>query len=156
MKKSISSAVVLTIAILFVAASQPALAQSININFENPPYVTGNIHLQDGWSSSGAATGSCALYDHAVVNGVTTTGFGSQSLRISNAVTSGCFGDQTFSKSLPNEAGETTATNGGMSGGIRKNYYEAKWDFASTVPGAEQPGLSVVASPDRGDGARMS
>ncbi len=75
---------------------------------------------------------------------------------MSNAVTSGCFGDQTFSKSLADEAGETSAMGDGMSGGTRKTHFEAQWDFASTVPGAEQPGLSVVASPDRGDGARMS
>lgn len=75
---------------------------------------------------------------------------------MSNAVTSGCFGDHTFSKSLADEAGETSAEGGGLSGGTRQNYFEAQWDFASVVPGAEQPGLSVVVSPDRGDGARMS
>lgn len=77
-------------------------------------------------------------------------------MRISNAVTSGCFGDQTFSKSLTDEVGETDAQNGGLSGGSRQSHFEASWDFASTVPGSEQAGLSVVASPDRGDGARMS
>jgi hypothetical protein len=92
-----------------------------------------------------------------VANGVgAPASFGAQSLRVSNAVTSGCFGDQTFSRSLVNEAGEATAANNGMSGGVRQTHFEAKWDFASTVTGAEQPGLSVVASPDRGDGARMS
>jgi hypothetical protein len=75
---------------------------------------------------------------------------------MSNAVTSGCFGDQTFSKSLVDEAGETSALNNGMSGGARQTHFETQWDFASTVPDAEQPGLSVVASPDRGDGSRMS
>ncbi len=82
--------------------------------------------------------------------------FGTQSLRISNAITSGSFGDQTFSKALVDEAGETSATNGGLSGGTRQAYFEASWDFASTVPGVEQAGLQVTASPDRGDGARMS
>ena len=43
-----------------------------------------------------------------------------------------------------------------MSGGARQPFFQAEWHFASTVPAAEQPGLSVVASPDRGDGARMS
>ena len=130
---------------------------SVFVDFENPPYATGSIHLQDGWSSSGASTGSCALYDHAVAtNTYGYASFDGQSLRMSNAVTSGCFGDQTFSKSLSSEVGETTADNGGMSGGPRGTHFEAEWSFASTVPGAEQPGLSVVASPDRGDGARMS
>jgi uncharacterized repeat protein (TIGR01451 family) len=75
---------------------------------------------------------------------------------MSNAVVSGSFGDHTFSKSLNDEAGETSAQGGGLSGGVRQPYFEAQWDFASTIPGSEQPGLSVVASPDRGDGARMS
>ena len=35
-------------------------------------------------------------------------------------------------------------------------HFEAAWTFASTVKDAQQPGLSVVASPDRGDGGRMS
>jgi hypothetical protein len=132
-------------------------ADSNAINFEPPLYAAGSIHLQDGWSSAGASGMGCAMYDHkVVVNAGAPASFGMQSLRISNAVTSGCFGDQTFSKSLLNEAGETGATNGGMSGGVRQKYFEAQWDFASTVPGAEQPGLNVVASPDRGDGARMS
>lgn len=127
------------------------------VDFETSAYATGTINGQDGWSSSGAAGSGCAVYDHAVTTNTYGYGsFGGQSLRISNAVTSGCFSDQTFSKSLPNEVGETTATNGGMSGGTRRTHFEAEWNFASTVPGAEQPGLAVVASPDRGDGARMS
>jgi hypothetical protein len=85
-------------------------------------------------------------------------GFGEQSLRLSNAVTSGSFGDQTFSRRLTNAAGESNADAGGFAVGseIPKSHFEAQWDFASTVPTAEQPGLSVVASPDRGDGSRMS
>lgn len=135
-----------------------ALAESLGpITFESPTYTVGTIHLQDGWSSSGAAGSGCAVYDHEVVtNAGAPASFGAQSLRISNAVASGCFGDQTFSKSLVNEAGETSAVSDGMSGGTREAHFEAQWSFASTVPGAEQAGLSVVASPDRGDGARMS
>ncbi len=142
-----------TLAVLLFGIA-PALADSNAIDFES--YSVGTINGQDGWSSTGAAGSGCAMYDHLVDSSLGTLGFGSQSLRISNAVTSGCFGDQTFSKSLTDEAGETTAQNGGMSGGVRQPHFEAMWDFASTVPTAEQPGLSVVASPDRGDGARMS
>ncbi len=131
-----------------------AAASLLNIDFES--YTLGTINGQDGWTSLGAAGSGCAVYDHEVDGSGGVVGFGNQSLRISNAVTSGCFGDQTFSKSLTDEAGETTAQNGGMSSGTRQPYFEAQWDFASTVPGNEQPGLSVVASPDRGDGARMS
>ncbi len=132
----------------------PILADSLGIDFET--YTLGVINGQDGWSSTGAAGSGCAVYDHKVDSSAGVPGFGLKSLRMSNAVTSGCFGDQTFSKSLANEAGEASAENGGMSGGTRQPYFEASWDFASTVPGDEQPGLSVVASPDRGDGARMS
>lgn len=134
-----------------------ARADTRQSDFESPTYTAGSIHGQDGWSSAGSAGSGCAAYDHAVVpNTYGYAGFGSQSLRISNAVTSGCFGDQTFSRSTVDEAGESGAPNDGMSGGTRQNHFEATWEFASTVPGAEQPGASVVASPDRGDGARMS
>lgn len=132
-----------------------ASADNLAVDFES--YTIGTVNGQDGWSSLGAAGMGCAIYDHAVTNntyGFST--FGAQSLRLSNAVTSGCFSDQTFSKSLVDEAGESSAVNGGLSGGTRQDYFEAQWDFASTTPNSEQPGLSVVASPDRGDGARMS
>ncbi len=126
-------------------------------------YVPGSINGQDDWTSLGASGSGCALYDHQVVVNATQPSysypaFGLQSLRISNAATSGCFGDQTFSKRLANAAGESDAESGGFAviPGTPRNHFEAQWDFASTVPGAEQPDLSVVASPDRGDGSRMS
>ncbi len=153
------SLVVAFCVLLFVVAGGYEIAKAITlaIDFETPTYSTGTIHNQDGWSSLGSAGSGSPNYDHAVVaNTYGYVSFGLQSLRMSNAVTSGSFGDQTFSKSIPNEAGETSAQNDGFSGGTRQPFFEAQWDFASTVPGAEQPGLSVVASPDRGDGARMS
>jgi len=120
-------------------------------------FAVGSPNGQFGWSATGSAGSGCATYDHAIVlNTSAPSSFGTKSLRMSNAVTSGCFGDQTFSASTLNEAGETGAANGGLSGGTRQLSFQAEWQFASTVPGAEQPGLSVVASPDRGDGARMS
>jgi hypothetical protein len=128
----------------------------VMVNFEPPVYVPGSIHGQDGWSSLGANGSGCALYDHRVVLNALGLGsydyptFGLQSLRLSNAVTSGCFSDQTFSKPLPEPAGEQVTP------GTPNNHFEAQWDFASTVPTAEQPDLSVVASPDPGDGSRMS
>lgn len=132
----------------------PGRADSLNIDFET--YKPGVINGQDGWSSFGAAGAGCAVYDHAVSSSVATPGFGFQSLRISNAVVSGCFSDQTFSKSLNDEAGESSAESGTWSGGSRQNHFEAHFDLASAVPGAQQPGLYVSVSPDRGDGARMS
>ena len=129
-------------------------ADSIAVDFET--YTVGTVDEQDGWQSDGAA-GFGHPFDHFVVtNTYGYATFGTKSLRMSNAVVSGSYGDQTFSKSTVDEAGETTATNGGKSGGTRQEMFVAEWQFASTVPGAEQPGLSVVASPDRGDGARMS
>lgn len=140
---------------LAAAGPSAVLADTVTQGFDT--FTTGSPHGQATWSATGSAGSGCATYDHAVVaNTYGIPSFGTQSLRISNAVTSGCFGDQTFSQSLANEAGETSAQGGGLSGGTRQPHFEAQWDFASTVPGAEQPGLSVVASPDRGDGARMS
>lgn len=147
MKKLFS--LLLTITLVLGFGTNQALADTAAIDFEG--YAIGSIHGQDGWSSSGA-------FDHKVVNpqDFGYTAWGSRSLRISNAVTSGSFGDQTFSRSLIDEAGELGALDNGLSGGTRQPHFEAQWIFASTVPNAEQPGLSVVASPDRGDGARMS
>jgi hypothetical protein len=135
---------------------------------EYPPYYyVGPIDTQDDWTSTGAAGGGCgAVLDHQVVDNAVQPltsysypSFGGQSLRLSNAVTTGCFGDQTFSKRLPVGAtGEPDAEGVEFEkvAGPIKNHFEAQWDFASTVPDAEQPDLSVVASPDRGDGSRMS
>lgn len=118
------------------------------IDFEAPAYSLGSIHGQNGWSSSG-------LYDHKVDQSFNVPGFGVQSLRISNAVVSGSFGDQTFSPSLAEAAGESGALTGGVSNAPTRRHFEASWQFAS-VTRIYEPDLSVVASPDRGDGARMS
>ena len=145
----------LVVAALYMFATSVS-ADSNTINFENPPYTVGSPNGQDGWSSTGSAGSGCATYDHAI--STVTRGFaafGSQTLRISNAVTSGCFGDNTFSKSLVNEAGETGATNGGMSGGTRQARFEAQFDF-TTALATYQPGLAMSVSPDRGDGSRQS
>ena len=159
MKKTLAKIALLGVLLLPLGALSPKSvhADSLSVDFENPPYTTGTINTQDGWSSFGSAGSGCALYDHGVVPNTFGYGsFGSQSLRISNAVTSGCFGDQTFSKSLTDEAGETSAVNNGMSGGTRQLHFEAQFDLASTTPNTEQVGLAMSTSPDRGDGARMS
>jgi len=133
------------VAAFTVIATVFATAQ---INFENPPYTLGNINGQDGWTKTGP-------YDMAVSSSLGKSGFGSQSFRISNSVTSGSFGDMAFSKPAANEAGETGATNGGLSGGVRQNYFEAQFSLTTTTT-SQQPGLLMSVSPDRGDGARMS
>ena len=136
------------LSLLFLSCAFNFTTSAQTITFETPTYTLGNINGQDGWSKTGP-------FDSAV-SATTVPGFGSQALRISNAITSGSFGDQTFSKSLPNEAGEISAVNNGLSGGTRQNYFEMEFNIASAVPGAQQPGLSMSVSPDRGDGARMS
>jgi len=95
-----ASAVAAVMTILLPAS---ALADSLTVTFESPTYSPGTVNGQDGWSSTGP-------YDQEVVtNTYGYTTFDGQSLRISNAVTSGSFGDQTFSKPLQEEAGETNA-----------------------------------------------
>ncbi|HJS27903.1 MAG TPA: right-handed parallel beta-helix repeat-containing protein [Actinomycetota bacterium] len=152
MRKALSlvASLTLTAGMIIAALGTPATAETVAIDFES--YSTGSIHGQDGWSATGA-------YDYGVVDPSGFggfTAFGSRSFRISNALTSGSFGDWAFSKSLGDEAGESTAANDGLSGGTRQTHFEASFDIASAVPGAEQPGLQISLSPDRGDGARMS
>ena len=143
----------------------PALASGDSlglITFESSQgYILGNIHnqpitnnLPNGkWSKLGP-------YDVQVVSvssfpAAATYGFGSQALRLSNAVTSGSFGDQTFSPGLGDEAGESGASNAGLSGGVRQPHFDASF-LIGTTQVAAQAGLRITVSPDRGDGARMS
>jgi len=136
--------------------AQFAEADSVGVDFENPPCSLEVIHNQDGWTSSGAAGSGCGVYDHAVSSSFSTPTFGSQSLRISNAVTSGCFGDMTFAKPLVNAVGETGAGAGSFPIGTLQKQFVMEFDVTSAVPVAEQPGLFMSISPDRGDGSRMS
>ena len=148
---------VITALVAGTALAGIASGDEVITDFEQPEYATGTVDGQEGWESDGAAGTGCATYDHEVdTNGtVGGSGFGDQSLRASNSVTSGCFGDQTFSEPLADAAGESAAEGGTESGPALHEYFEAAWQFASAT-GALQDGLSVVASPDRGDGARMS
>jgi Ca2+-binding RTX toxin-like protein len=59
------------------------------------------------------------------------------------------------SLSVADEAGEAEAKSAGLSGGTRQSRWEGSMRFAAFEP-TEQPGLAVDASPDRGDGQRMS
>jgi hypothetical protein len=121
------------------------------INFES--YTTGPIWGQQGWTG-----GLCGPYDIEVADNslypAAPASFGTKSYRISNQYADGCFVD-SFSTSLADEAGESTAANGGFSGGTRQAQFVAQLTFASST-GALQPGLNIQISPDRGDGARMS
>ena len=152
MKRSALIGAVLAVFVL------PALmsADSLTITFEAPTYHLGSIDGQNGWAGTAGGPINLLIDQEVVANTYGYTSFGGQSWRMSNAYTDGAFGDWPFSPSLTNEAGETTAQNLGFSGGIRQNHFEVRWDFASTVRNAEQPGLQISTSPDRGDGARMS
>jgi hypothetical protein len=158
-KQSLARSSLSVIAALGLTVANPmyASADSRAINFEAPTYSPGTIYMQDGWAGTGGIVPINPLIDQAVVtNTYGYNSFGGQSWRISNYYTNGSFGDWPFSPSLADEAGETSAMNGGLSGGTRQSHFGVQWDFASTVPGSEQEGLQISTSPDRGDGARMS
>jgi len=126
--------------------SGPIVCDS-NSSFDD--FTPGSVNGQDGWSATGP-------FDQEVVeNAYGYPSFGCQTLRLSNAVTSGSFGNQIFSDSITNEAGETDALNGGLSGGTRQSHFSAEFDIAAATT-THQPGLAITVSPDRGDGARMS
>jgi len=138
-------------------------ADSLGINFEaSQGYSPGSIQGQNGWGGQNppGVPINPAIDQAVVTNTYGYPSFGGQSWRMSNAYTDGAFGHWPFSPSLANEAGETQALNGNgvfvFSGGVRQKHFQVQWDFASTVPTAEQPGLQVSTAPDRGDGARMS
>lgn len=139
------------------AFAGPIYADSVSVNFENPPYTLGVINGQDGWVALGSAGSGCALYDQAVTtNTYGYITFGGQAFRISDAVTSGCFGDQAFAKPLADAVGEVDSTAGTFTVGSLQRHFEMQFDIASTIPGSQQSGLHVSVSPDRGDGSRMS
>jgi len=126
-------------------------ADSLVTDFED--FALGDVNGQSGWAGGNRTS----HFDIQVVpNTFGYPTFGSRSLRISNAVTSNGFGNQTFSSSLINDAGETEAATSTDAGGITQPYFSAQWDFASARPTSYQPGLVVVASPDPGNGSRMS
>ena len=153
-------AAALVAATLAVAGSPPAVppagaSSPPPSDFESPGFATGSVDGQGGWGAQGIPVNP-NLDQEVVTNSGAPPSFGAQSLRFSSAFTTGSFGDQVFSPSAPDEAGEASAENGGLSGGTRETQFVAQWDFASASPGAEQPGLGITVSPDRGDGARMS
>ena len=141
----LSAAVVLSV-LVTAAPATPVMADSISTSFDS--FTLGNVNGQDGWSKTGP-------FDVAVVdNTYGYVSFGSKSLRLSDAVTSGSFGDQTLAKPLVNAVGETAAT-AAFSAGIRQRHFEMQFDIAS-IQLAQQPGMHVSVSPNRGDGSRMS
>lgn len=147
--------------VLLVVAGAPAVLAPAGAtgapvaDFEVPTYVTGSVDGQQGWGAQGIPINP-NIDQGVVTNSGAPASFGAQSWRISNAYTTGSFGDWVFSPSAADEAGESSAESGGLSGGTRQTRFVAQWDFASALPSAEQPGLGMTVSLDRGDGARMS
>jgi hypothetical protein len=105
------------------------------------------------WSESGPYDANVVLVTSYAA--AAAYGYGSQAFQISDAVTSGSFGDQVFSPGLGDEAGESGASNAGLSGGLRQPHFAASF-LIGTAKSTLQPGLHLSVSPDRGDGARMS
>jgi hypothetical protein len=152
---------------LTLALTSAAGADTLDpITFESSQgYVLGDINGQPGLSGSGSLPNGrwskLGPYDVNVVlvsgySAAVGYGFGSQALQISDAVTSGEFGAQTFSPGLADEAGESGASNAGLSGGLRQPHFDASFLIGTSQGDTMQPGLHMSVSPDRGDGARMS
>lgn len=121
-------------------------------------FTLGDPVGQAGWTAQNIGGYEAAHFDIAVVDpsSVWTGGeFGTRALRLSNANPSSAFGNQLQTPSLVDEAGETGAENGGVSGGTRQSRLSGSFDFASATK-TYQPGLAITFSPDRGDGTRMS
>jgi hypothetical protein len=159
MKRALSVAVAGAIALILGACNPAPVGTTVGpVTFEAPDFTLGNIDGQQGWEKDGP-------YDVEVDDAAASTadptsfGFGEQALRISNGVASGAFGDQTFAPGTKDHAGETTASTDLVANdGVRRGYFQSSWKFASAgnPAGPPQDGLLVSASPDRGDGSRMS
>jgi hypothetical protein len=150
---TVTSALV-TGALAFGPAAAAGAAASPVQDFES--FASGSP-VQGGWGALDQAGYDAAGFDEQIADttGLFAGALGAKSLRISNAVTSGAFGNQLFSPSVADEAGEASAESAGLSGGARKSRFTSSFTFASADPTAEQPGLMLGISPDRGDGARM-
>ena len=133
-----------------------AVADTVESNFENPPFHTGSVNKQDGWRSAAPGEVSAAFcketypvlkgqYDQEVLgNGGGIPGFGNQSLRMSNACGTGDFTEQTYSKPNIEPAGEKEANK----------EFVAQFSFVTTKA-TPQPGLDLNVSPTDAGGARL-
>jgi hypothetical protein len=129
-----------------------ARAETLSWDFES--FNPGTIAGQQGWLMSGPY--DVAIADTTPPSAIPApSGFGTHSLRISNAVTDSALWDMAYTPSLSSPAGESSSAYGDQSGGTRQPHFEASFDLASATPGAEQQGLTMSISPDRGDGSRM-
>lgn len=123
------------------AATQFAAAGTYSTGFESPPFSTGSIDGQDGWTATGSS------YEQAVSSAAAKTG--SQSFWRANNVVSGSFGDQPFSAPLPGgeRAGESTAV--GVTSGVNKFSYSF-WFRAGDTSAADGSFVSLSATDSLG------
>jgi hypothetical protein len=136
--------VLVVVALAGVTGLTLASADTVGpITFEPPTYHVGDINGQNGWTKTGPYDVAVAkLSDFPAASGY---GFGTQALRLSDAFTSRSFGDQTFSPGLMHPAGEPPALP----------HLEARFKIGTTQA-TLQPGLHMSASPDDGQGSRVS
>ena len=123
-------------------------ASTVTTDFESAS-VPVTVHGYEGWSMV-----NTSIDQGIVANTYGHAKFGTKVLRVSNKATGG-FSDQLFSASTADEAGETTAVNGGQSGGTRQTHFEVSFDFASASPVAPAASVGMEVDLDRGDGRRM-
>ncbi|MGC4174224.1 hypothetical protein [Demequina sp.] len=152
--KRACAAAALTAGLMWLA---PAALADSNDNGGFEGFALGNPVGQFGWTANDIGGYNAAAFDLAIVDpsGVWGSTFGDRALRMSNGVTSGGFGNQLQTVSLTDEAGETEAVSGPLSGGNRQTRFSGSMTFASATQ-SYQPGMAMSFSPDRGDGARMS
>lgn len=125
--------------------SAVSAAGTYSTGFEDPPFSTGSINAQDGWTATGAS------YEQEVVNTVAHSG--TQSFFRNNNVVSGSFGDQPFSAPLPGgeAAGESTAV--GVTAGLNQTEFST-WFRAGDTTGPD--GSFVSLSATDATGSRMN
>jgi hypothetical protein len=111
----------------------PAMADTLLETFTGWPTgpLTAATATAHGWTYTGGSQYDVSIQDNG--------------LRISNRNESGSFGDWLLSKPLTDAATEDDLQT-----------FTAKFDIASTIPGAEQEGLQVSVAPQTAGGARMS
>lgn len=130
---------------IFIFSATVAHADNIFTDFEL--FNLGTSNGQEGWTVN--STVDQEIVDQYIQPASTSA---NRSLRISYGKPSS--GGFVMSKPLINEAGETGASNGILSSGIRQPHFEAEWDFASADPNyAYQQSLNLIASAERGGDA---
>lgn len=128
MRKSIIAGGAITATLALAGTAQ---ADTVTTNFDG--FSDGSVDGQGGWQAVNTGV------DQAVV-----PVSGGKALRISNAETFGSFGDMPHSAPVMRPASENDANN------VLTN------EFTIQAPSTPVPGLLVTASPDDGQGSRMS